>query len=79
MDTYDSEWMTGGPWYNTSICKKLHGNVFKVFIINARNGRYNIMCSINEHENDHPLYFDDGSRGDVVQTKTSPFSTRHII
>ena len=25
----NSEWMTGGTWYNTSIRKKLHGNVFE--------------------------------------------------
>ena len=22
MDRHNSYWMTGGPWYNTSICKK---------------------------------------------------------
>ena len=42
--------MTGGPWYNTSICKKLHGKVFEGFIINARTDRYNIMCSIDVYE-----------------------------
>ena len=47
------EWMTGGPWYNTSISKKLHGNVFEEFIRNARTDRYNIMCSIDAHETNH--------------------------
>ena len=28
--------MTGGPWYNISICKKLHGKVFEGFIRNAK-------------------------------------------
>ena len=23
-DKHNSEWMTGGPWYNTYICKKIH-------------------------------------------------------
>ena len=50
MDKHNSEWMAGGPWYNTSICKKLHGKVFKGFIRNARTERYNIMCSIDTHE-----------------------------
>ena len=50
MDKHSSEWMTVGSWYNTSICKKLHGNVFEVFIINARIDRYNIICSIDAHE-----------------------------
>ena len=47
---HNSERMTGGPWYNTSICKKLHGNVFEEFIRNTRTDIYNIMCSIDEHE-----------------------------
>ena len=53
--------MAGGPWYNTSICKKLHGNVFKGFIGNIRTDRYNFMCSIDAHERDHQSYFDDES------------------
>ena len=50
MEKHNSEWMTGGPWYNTSICKKLHGKVFEGFIRNARTYRYNIMCSIDAHK-----------------------------
>ena len=23
-----TDWMTGSPWYNTYICKKIHGTVF---------------------------------------------------
>ena len=48
--------MTVGIWYNTSICKKLHGKVFERFIINARTDRYNIMCSINAYERENQLY-----------------------
>ena len=42
--------MTGGPWYNTPIFKKLHGKVFEGFIRNAITDRYNITCSIDEYE-----------------------------
>ena len=45
--------MTGVPWYNKYICKKLHGKLFEVFIINARTDRYNIMCSIDEYEKEN--------------------------
>ena len=55
--------MIGGPWYNTSICEKLHGNVFEGFIRNARTDRYNIMCSIDAHEKENQSYCDDGSSG----------------
>ena len=34
MDKHNSEQMTGGPWYKTSICKKFHGKMFEGFIIN---------------------------------------------
>ena len=50
MDKHNPDLMTGGTWYNTYICKKLHGNVFEGFIRNARTNRYNIMCSIDAHE-----------------------------
>ena len=65
MDKYNSECMTGGPWYNTFICKKLHGKVFEGFIRNARTDRYNIMCYIDVHEKEHQSSCDDGSSSGV--------------
>ena len=53
MDEKKSEFMTGCPCYNTSICKKLHGKLFEGFIRNARNDRYDITCSIDAHEKEH--------------------------
>ena len=50
MDIKNSDWLTGGTWYNTSIFKILHGTKFKGFIINVRTDRYHIMCSIDEYE-----------------------------
>ena len=50
MDIQNSDWITGGPWYNTSICKKLYRKTFETFIINAINYMYNIMCSIDSYE-----------------------------
>ena len=58
---HNTDWITCGTWYNTSICKKLHGTVFEKYIINARTERYKIMCSIDEHEKHQPSYIDDGS------------------
>ena len=49
MDILNSDWLTGGPWHNTYICKKLHGKLFEGFIINTRTDRYNIVCSIHEY------------------------------
>ena len=49
MDKHNSEWMTGGPWYNTYICNKLHGKLCEGFTRNARTDRYNIMWSIDAH------------------------------
>ena len=50
MELQNSDWMTGGPWYNTSISKKLHGKLLEGSIINSITDRYNIMCSIDEYE-----------------------------
>ena len=51
MDIQNSDWSTGGPWYNTSICEKLHRKLFEGFIIKEINDRYHIMCSIDAYEN----------------------------
>ena len=53
-DKHNSEWMSGGTWYNKYICKKLYGNVSDGFIRNERTDRYNIMCSIDAHEKINP-------------------------
>ena len=55
--------MTSGPWYNTYICKELHGNIFEGFIRNARTNRYNIMRPIVAHKKRHPSCCDDGNSG----------------
>ena len=43
------DWLNKGPWYNTSICSKLHGSRFEGFITQARTDRYNLMCSLVAH------------------------------
>ena len=58
-------WLDKGPWYNTSICPKLHGSMFEDFIAQAITDRYNIMCSLVAHDKLQPDYKDDeGSIGD---------------
>ena len=63
IDKHNPDFITDGPWYNTSICKKLHGTVFEKHIINRITDRYNIMCSIYAHGKQQPSYVDDGSSG----------------
>ena len=63
----NSDWITCGPWYNTSICEKLDGKCFEDFITIARTDRYNIMCSIDSHENKNPSEHDDGISGGGYQ------------
>ena len=48
-----------GPWYNTSICLKVHGSMFKDFITHARTDRYNLMCSLVAPDKIQPKYEDD--------------------
>ena len=49
------------PWYNTSICLKLHGSMFEDFITQARIDRYILMCSLVAHDKMQPDYEDDES------------------
>ena len=67
MDIQNSDWLSGGPWYNTSICKKLHGKLFEGFIKNARPDRYHIMCSTDAHEQYH-----QSSSCDVIRCGDCP-------
>ena len=60
IDEHNPDWSTNGTWYNSFFCKKIHGKVFEKYIRNAITGRYNIMCYINAHEKQPPLYVDEG-------------------
>ena len=57
--TNHQDWLNKGPWYNTSICSKLHGSRFEDFITQARTDRYNIMCSLVAHDRLQLYYIDD--------------------
>ena len=63
MKENNPDWLNKGPWYNTTICYKLHGTVFEYFIINAITDRYNLMCYITSHDSQQPTYVDDASSG----------------
>ena len=63
MDKHILNWITRGPLYNTSICKKVHGKMFEEFIRNSRTDRYNFKCYIDAHEKNNPAVNDDGSIG----------------
>ena len=43
-------WSNKRPWYNTSICSKLHGSSFEDFITQERTYQYNIMCYLVAHD-----------------------------
>ena len=50
-----------GPWYNTSICSRLHEITFKDFITNARTNRYNLKFSLVSNDKKLPAYEDNES------------------
>ena len=43
-------WLNKGPWYNTSICLKLHVSRFEDSITQEITDRYNLMCSLVSHD-----------------------------
>ena len=57
-ETNHRDWLNKGPWYNTSICLKLHGSRFEDFITQAITYRYNLMCSLVAHDR-LQLYYKD--------------------
>ena len=53
-DNNHQDWLNKGPWYNTSICLKLHGSIFEDFITYAITDRYNLMCYLVAHDKIQP-------------------------
>ena len=49
IDEQNSEWMTGGPWYNTSICKKLH-EMFLIYLLEMKEPTDIISCVLLMHK-----------------------------
>ena len=50
MDIQNSDWLTGGPWYNTYICNKLYSKFFQGLIINAITDRNHIIFYTDAYE-----------------------------
>ena len=65
MEKHNPYCITGSTWYNTYICKILHGTVFTEFIINEITYSYNFMFSIDTHEKQQPPSFYCGRSGGV--------------
>ena len=59
--TNHQDWLNKGPWYNTSICSKLHESRFEDFITQARTYQYNLMCYLVAHDSLQLYYKDDES------------------
>ena len=58
------DWLIKGPWYNTSICLKLHGSRFGDFITKERTYIYNIMCYLVSQDRLQLYYkYDESSIG----------------
>ena len=66
------DWLNKGPWYNTSICLKLHGSMFEDFITHARTDRYNIIFYLVARDKIQPAYeYDESIIGDRSIHKNS--------
>ena len=48
---------TGGLWYKTTICRKLHGLIYKYFFITATQDRYALMCGLNACTKLNKIYY----------------------
>ena len=56
-------WILNGPWYNTMICSQFHCSSFEYYVTTGKRDRYNIMCSIEDHDIDFPTVNDDAISG----------------
>ena len=51
-----TDWLNKGPLYNTYICSKLHRKLFEYFITHVITDRYNLICSVVEHDKKQSSY-----------------------
>ena len=58
-ESNNPNWLNKYPLYNTSICSRFHGILFRNFITHARTNRYNIMCYLVAHDKKQPSYEDE--------------------
>ena len=50
FEEHFSEWCTGGPWFNETICWNLHGNIFEELFVTARQDRYKLKGGLHDNE-----------------------------
>ena len=63
MEKNNSDCITGGPWQNKFIYKKIYVKVFEKFIRNARTDKYNLMCFIDAQKKKNPPEHDYENSG----------------
>ena len=49
MNLEDTQWTEKGTWYNTTICAKLKGKIFKDYLKIRQKYRYNLMCYVDAY------------------------------
>ena len=63
MAVIGSQYMDKGPWYNTTICTKLNGQIFKDYLKTGRKDRYELICGDYEYGRQNVSINDDTSSG----------------
>ena len=48
-------WFNKCPWYNTSICSRLHGSLFDDFRTHARTDIYNLIFYLVAHAKNNQI------------------------
>ena len=52
------------PWYNTTICTKLNGQIFKDYLRTGLKERYDLMCYIDAYDKEN-IQMPDGSSSGI--------------
>ena len=58
-----SQQIDKGSWYNTTIFKKLNGQIFEDYFKTLCKDRYELMCAINDYDKYNVPIPDDTSTG----------------
>ena len=53
MTVMVSQWTYKDPWYNTTISKKLNGQIFEDYLKTGLKDRYEFMCAVDSYSKEH--------------------------
>ena len=72
IDVQVNQCLDKGPWYNTTICTTLNGQIFECYLKTVSRDRYYFMCGVDKYDKERvPITYDASSDSIIPMTSKS--------